>query len=491
MRTTTVLALTASLLSTTKAFTIRQKEDAGAPKVVSLQTERRFVPDPVAQNRLRRRKGEGETTLENAIGGYYINVTIGTPGGIFSLHLDTGSADTWVNAPSSSLCQAKSRPCGYSGTYSANDSSTYEYISNNFDITYVDGSGARGDYASDTFTIGDNIILDRLQFGIGYSSTNAQGLVGIGYALSEVQTRAGLPAYNNLPVQMVADGLINSNAYSIWLNDLDAPYGTILFGGVDPAKYEGDLLTLPVQTPQKGVYRNLMVTMTGLSLSQSHYSFNGDGGNTTQVSEDNLALAVLLDTGSTLTYLHRDLVRPLYDAIGVTIMPNPQGELDGYVPCSFRSSSKSVIFSFTSELQITVPMDELVLNQTTNGKLPRMPDGVTDACLFGIQERNGTGSNTLGDTFLRSAYVVFDLDNNEISMAQTKFNATTTEVREIKKGKGGVPGAKAVENPVEATSGLSDDQGGIYENGAAGELRMGMGMAWGLLVGVAMVFLGL
>lgn len=433
-----------------------------------------------------------DTTVQ--ICGYYINVTIGTPGRNFSLHLDTGSSDTWVNAPSSNLCQEKSRPCDFSGTYLANDSSTYEYIGNNFDITYVDGSGARGDYASDTFTIG-NTKLNRLQFGIGYSSTNAQGLVGIGYALSEVQTRVGLPTYNNLPVQMVADGLINSNAYSIWLNDLDAPTGTILFGGVDAAKYEGDLLTLPVQTPEKGEYKNLMVTMTGLSLSQSRSSSNGNGNgdNTTQFSKDNLALAVLLDTGSTLSYLPREIVKPLYDAIGVTIMPNPKGNLDAYVPCSFRSSSQSVIFSFSSQLQITVPMSELVLNQTTNNKLPRMPDGVTDACLFGIQERNVncTGSNTLGDTFLRSAYVVFDLDNNEISMAQTRFNATTTDLKEIKKGKGGVPGAKAVENPVESTSGLSDDEGGIYVNGAAGELRVGMGMAWGLFVGVAMVFLGL
>lgn len=429
-------------------------------------------------------------------------MSIGTPGGIFSLHVDTGSADTWVNTPSSSICQAQSRPCGYSGTYQANGSSTYEYVNSHFDITYVDGSGARGDYVSDTFTIGPNIKLDRLQFGIGYSSTNPQGLLGIGYAMSEVQTRAGLPAYNNLPLQLVEEGYIHSNAYSIWLNDLDSPYGTILFGGVDPAKYEGDLLTLPVQTNQKGVYRNLMVTMTGLSLSDSQSSSkdDNDSGNTTtqKISQDNLALAVLLDTGSTLTYLHRDLIDPLYDAVGVTVMPNPQGELAGYVPCSLKSSSsrtQSLIFSFSEELQITVPMDELVLNQTTNGILPRMPDGVTDACLFGIQERNGTGSNTLGDTFLRSAYVVFDLDNNEISMAQTTFNATTTEMKEIQKGKGGVPGAKAVANPVEATSGFTDNEGGIYENAAAGggELRIGvgMGLAWGLLVGVAMVFVGL
>lgn len=415
-------------------------------------------------------------------------MTIGTPRKRFTLHLDTGSADTWVNTPDSNLCSSRSRPCDFSGTYQPNASSTYEHVNDHFDISYVDGSGAKGEYASDAFTIG-NTKLARLQFGIGHSSTNAQGLVGIGYAMSEVQTRAGLPPYNNLPAQMVADGLINSNAYSIWLNDLDSPRGTILFGGVDPAKYEGDLITLPVQTAQKGEYRNLMVTLTSLS-------FNGDGNgdNTTQVSEDNLALAVLLDTGSTLTYLPNELVEPLYDAVGVTIMPNPQGEQNAYVPCSFKDHSQSLVFTFSSQLEIIVPMDELVLNQTTDNKTPRMPDGVTDACLFGIQERVGSGSNTLGDTFLRSAYVVFDLDNNEVSMAQTKFNATTTAMKEIKKGKGGVPGAKAVDDPVQATSGFSNDQGGIYENSAAGHLGVGMGMgtvAWGLLVGVAMVFSGL
>ncbi|KAK3391926.1 aspartic peptidase domain-containing protein [Sordaria brevicollis] len=424
------------------------------------------------------------------IGGYYIDVRIGTPGKKFTLHLDTGSADTWVNTPDLNLCSSRSRPCDFSGTYQPNASSTYEYVNDHFDISYVDGSGAKGEYAADAFLFGyTRIKLDRLQFGIGHSSTNAQGLVGLGYAMSEVQTRAGLPPYNNLPAQMAVDGLINSNAYSIWLNDLDSPAGTILFGGVDPAKYEGDLITLPVQTAQNGEYRNLMVTLTGLT-----FHGDGNGDNTTQISEDNLALAVLLDTGSTLTYLHNDLVEPLYDAIGVTIMPNPQGEQTAYVPCSFKDRKQSLVFTFSSQLEISVPMDELVLNQTTDNKTPRMPDGVTDACLFGIQERVGAGSNTLGDTFLRSAYVVFDLDNNEISMAQTKFNATTTAMVEIKKGKGGVPGAKMVDNAVQATSGFSDDQGGIYQNAASGQMGVGRGMgtvAWGLLVGVAMVFMGL
>jgi hypothetical protein len=94
---------------------------------------------------------------------------------------------------------------------------------------------------TDTFSIGGTS-LAKLQFGIGYTSSSYEGILGIGYQINEVQVgRAGKAAYNNLPAQMVADGLIQSNAYSLWLNDLDANTGSILFGGVDTAKYTAHL----------------------------------------------------------------------------------------------------------------------------------------------------------------------------------------------------------------------------------------------------------
>lgn len=37
----------------------------------------------------------------------------------------------------------------------------------------------------------------------------------------------------------------------------------------------------------------------------------------------------------------------------------------------------------------------------------------------------------LGDTFLRSAYVVYDLARNEISLAQTVFNSTENNIIEL------------------------------------------------------------
>ena len=54
----------------------------------------------------------------------------------------------------------------------------------------------------------------------------------------------------------------------------------------------------------------------------------------------------------------------------------------------------------------------------------------------------------MGDTFLRSAYVVYDLTNNEISVAETNFNATSSNIQEIASGTSGVPGATQVANAV-------------------------------------------
>lgn len=387
------------------------------------------------------------------------------------LHLDTGSSDLWVNTPSSELCQSVNQPCQFAGTYSANQSSTYEYVGSWFNISYVDGSGASGDYVSDTVTVG-GAMLDRLQFGIGYVSTNTQGILGIGYPLNEVQVgRARMRPYNNLPAQLVTDGLIQSKAYSLWLNDLDANMGSILFGGVDAEKYLGTLESLPVES-EAGIFAEFMITLTRLEL--------GD-----RAIGSDLALAVLLDTGSSLTYLPDAMVRNLYNQVGAQFDADANA---AYVPCALAQDETLLSFTFSSPT-ISVEMNELVLDLvTSSGQRPRFANGV-EACLFGIAPA-GAGTNVLGDTFLRSAYVVYDMDNNQIALAPTRFNATTSRVLEIGTGEDGIPGASRVANPVRATEGLHGPNGSSLNASSAG-WRSGLGglVAVGMVVGAVVMVL--
>ncbi|KAI1467019.1 acid protease [Daldinia caldariorum] len=433
MKSTIVLALVASI-SAIPADARNLQSSTGRPKVVSLTTERKTISDPLRRDRLRRRDGTFRATLDNEETLYFVNGTLGTPPQSIRMHLDTGSSDLWVNTDSSSFCSQRSEPCSFAGTYNANSSSTYEYVGSWFNISYVDGSGASGDYVTDTIRIGD-LALEKFQFGIGYSSSSEQGILGIGYATNEVQVgRAGKDPYENLPMKMVSAGQIQRNAYSLWLNDLDANKGSILFGGVDTAQYTGSLQTLPIQSNGR-TFSEFLITLTSLSV----------GGNTVA---DNQALAVLLDSGSSLTYLPDDMVSGIYDAVNAQY-DSSQGA--AYVPCSLENESDTIDFVFSGP-KISVAMDELVLDLvTTTGERPTFSNGV-EACLFGIAPA-GSGTNVLGDTFLRSAYVVYDLENNEISIAQTNFNTTESNVEEIPSGTG-IPHATAVANAVTATEGI-------------------------------------
>jgi len=72
-------------------------------------------------------------------------------------------------------------------------------------------------------------------------------------------------------------------------------------------------------------------------------------------------------------------------------------------------------------------------------------------CILGISPA-GDSICVLGDTFLRSAYVVYNLTNNEISLAQINFNAIKLNIMEIKAGAAGVPNALGVANAVSSVS---------------------------------------
>lgn len=90
----------------------------------------------------------------------------------------------------------------------------------------------------------------------------------------------------------------------------------------------------------------------------------------------------------------------------------------------------------------------IIPTTSTQGIPLQYPDGKAK-CQFGI-EPAGKNPVLFGDTFLRSAYVVYDLDNQQVSIAQTDFNATTSNILEIKAGAGGVPNVASTANGASA-----------------------------------------
>lgn len=76
------------------------------------------------------------------------------------------------------------------------------------------------------------------------------------------------------------------------------------------------------------------------------------------------------------------------------------------------------------------------------GAVATYTDG-TPACLLGIQPAAGRPI-LLGDTFLRSAYVVYDLVNNRIGIAPTNFNSTKTNIIPFASSGAPIPNASTI-----------------------------------------------
>jgi hypothetical protein len=137
----------------------------------------------------------------------------------------------------------------------------------------------------------------------------------------------------------------------------------------------------------------------------------------------------LLDSGTTFTLLPTDIVKQVWNEVGI-YQTDAGGT--GYVPCDFVNGQGTITFGLGGPggASIKVGLNELVIP----GAAFTFTDGAfkgKDACAFGItplgQETGGEFA-ILGDTFLRSAYVVYDLANNEIGMGQTIFNTSQSNV---------------------------------------------------------------
>ncbi|MCJ1282972.1 hypothetical protein MMC26_002299 [Xylographa opegraphella] len=417
------------------------------PAVLGASFRKEVNRDPTHLNRLASRQNSVSASIENADLLYLINATIGTPPQSFGLQLDTGSSDIWVPATNADVCQQDPRSCSLFGAFNSKNSNSFVDVApGQFQISYVDNSGVTGDYMNDTFAIGKTAIKQQTM-GLATQASRALGIMGIGFDSGESIASSG-QEYPNVIAQMKLQGYIKTMAYSLWLNDLgkavlphntrhllipktDSNDGSILFGGVDTAKFHGNLISVPIQ-PDTDTQAITSFTVVLSSVTVQ----NGSGS--TQYSQPNLAVPVILDSGTSLTYLPDRYANAILSGVGATNDPNY-----GYtVPCSLSNTDATFNFTFGGPggPTIGVGINEFVVPIVTlDGSVPTLQDG-SPACNFGINPA-GASPNLFGDTFLRSAYVVYDLENKQIGLANTNFNATGSSVTEFTNSV--IPGASA------------------------------------------------
>lgn len=371
---------------------------------------------------LRKRDDTLQVPLDNLYTYYNVELELGTPAQTFNLLIDTGSSDLWVISETNRYCARTAAQfssssyfnCSISGTFAAGDSSTYQFNNSDFFIRYGDGTVAEGDWGMDTLTFSGQEITD-MSFGLGNTTNSTMGVLGIGYPSNEATTVLSNPyTYANLPMRLAQAGIINTPAYSLWLNDINADEGNILFGGVDHAKYSGDLVSVPVLKASASATKPTSFTIAFDSLL-----FTTDGSSEEVLTD---TIEALLDSGTSLSYFPRNVAADLLDAFDASY----HSQLGYYVQsCNLEGS---LDYSFNGA-NISVPFSSLLLPVTSRTGPAYFSNG-EPVCAIGILPSSYKFA-LLGDTFLRNAYVVYDLENDQIALAQANANTTDSNIEAI------------------------------------------------------------
>jgi len=409
-------------------------------------------------HRLYRRDGNNDyenLTLVNQYSFYSLTLGIGSNSQNVTVLVDTGSSDLWIMGNNNPYCinttdssnqnskwykshnidDSDKINCTQYGTFDSSSSKSFKSNSTSFSILYGDTTRSSGIWGHDDVTLeGTNVTIPNLSFGVSNLSNSSVGVLGIGYPQLEVTYSGGKGnsqkssyMYNNFPMQLKEQGNISSNVYSLYLGDSSShsSMGNILFGAVDHSRYDGQLFTVPIiNTMEQYGYNTPIqfdITMNGVGLTI--------GQNETTMTETKIP--ALLDSGTSLIYLPRPLVEGIANSINATYQ-----EKYGYtVPCSISNPTPF------NDTELVFNFNGVLFHTDINNFLLQIS---SDTCLLGINPTpdNSTLSAVLGDLFLSNAYIVYDLDNYEISLAPAKFNITKEESKiEVIKNNGSIPSA--------------------------------------------------
>ncbi|KND90855.1 Candidapepsin-2 [Tolypocladium ophioglossoides CBS 100239] len=330
-----------------------------------------------------------EMRLENRSDvAYYAQLSIGNPPQKVFAQLDTGSFELWVNPDCKGLPIADQGFCQAIGRYDPASSSTSVVSQVGTSLRYGIGA-ANITYVADDIALSSSASMKKVQFGVATSSEDQfSGILGIGYG------KGFNIGYNNFIDELAAQGVTKTKSFSVALGSKEEKQGVVVFGGVDTSKFTGTLATLPIIPASQSPDRVARYWATLKSITHT-----GQGGNSASLAGK--AMPVFLDTGATLTLLPPDVTKAMATALNATGM-----DLNGFytVDCGLAKMNGTIDFAFEG-VTIRVPYKEII--REMKAKSPMCYLGVMQSNMFAL----------LGDTFLRSAYVVFDLSANMTYMA--------------------------------------------------------------------------
>lgn len=288
---------------------------------------------------------------------------------------DTGSYTSYVQDSSIS-----------DNGFDANKSTSLISLDKDYSVNYADGTSFKGTWVMDDVSFDeDNTHTANFTFGLVDDAADSTNIFGLGY-------------YPDSPDATFIDTLykqeiISKRIFSVYQNTISD--GEFTFGGIDTAKFTGDLTAIPVIDSQSW---NVKL------FDLFHGCETLTNGNT---------YPLLIDTGSS-TGLY--LPEAIYNKLINKLEAQYESKLEGYIFDCLKAESLTLDFG---GIQVEIPTSSFVQGVTG-----------TDYCTVNWRV-SSQSSFQLGWTFFSNFYFVFDADNKEVLIGEPVRNAEGSSPVEV------------------------------------------------------------
>jgi Eukaryotic aspartyl protease len=231
-------------------------------------------------------------------------------------------------------------------------------------------------------------VSDALGLGLLYYLNKFDGILGLGF--TSISVDHTVTVFENAMEQNVIDQPI----FAFYLGD-NSP-GELTFGGYDPTKFTGDLITVPLLSATFWE-----IGLDAISAGSYHSTPNQDGS----------PITAIVDSGTSLLVGPRAQVKRLATAVGAKASFTGQYTID----CTKLDTIPDLVFTIQG-MEFTLPGRSVIL---------QMPK----ACVFAMMGMDFPKPGPqwiLGDVFMREYYTVFHYLDQTISLAKAVKGKQTT-----------------------------------------------------------------
>ncbi|XP_059806069.1 pepsin A-like [Hypanus sabinus] len=315
---------------------------------------------------------------------YYGTISIGNPPQSFTVIFDTGSSNLWVP---SDYCS--SQACSNHARFNPSASSTFQMSNKYVSIQYGTGS-MTGVLGYDTVRV-SSIDITHQEFGLSMSEPGSflyyakfDGILGLAYP--NIASSGATTVFDN----MMAEHLVEKPMFAFYLTRQNGAEGSeVVFGGVDPNHYTGEIQWVPVT--REGYWQ----------IQVESVKING------QVVACSSGCQAIVDTGTSLIVGPTNGINTIQRLIGASQQYGSMAMVD----CRNLPNMPYVTFTING-IDYPLPPTAYVLQNNYNGQ---------ESCTSGFNSMSLSNEMELwilGDVFIGEYYSIFDRGTNRVGLAK-------------------------------------------------------------------------